>query len=54
LRFNYWSSCGTFFSSNMTYKFRYQHNNFELIGADYYQFSRSTGEGDAHEYKFLN
>ncbi|MDM1453942.1 hypothetical protein [Myroides odoratimimus] len=44
-RFNYWSSCGTYFSSNMTYKFRYQHNNFELIGADYYQFSRSTGEG---------
>ncbi|MGL4584290.1 MAG: hypothetical protein ACRCVU_15080, partial [Flavobacterium sp.] len=44
LKFNYWSSCGTYFSSNMTYKFRYQNSNFELIGADYSQFSRSTGD----------
>lgn len=51
-KFNYWSSCGTYFSSNMTYKFRYQNSNFELIGADYSQFSRSTGEAERMSINF--
>jgi len=44
LDFNYWYSCGTYFVSNISYKFRYQNNNFELIGVEQSQFSRSTGE----------
>lgn len=44
LDFTYWYSCGTYFVSNISYKFRYQNNNFELIGVEQSQFSRFTGE----------
>lgn len=44
LKFNYWYSCGSSSSSSITYKFRYQNNNFELIGADYSSYSRFTGD----------
>ncbi|MDM1383910.1 hypothetical protein [Myroides marinus] len=44
LDFNYWYSCGTYFVSNISYKFRYQNNNFELIGVEESSFSRSSGE----------
>src|SRR5690606_26402527 len=34
LSLNYWYSCGTWYTSNKIYTFRFQHNEFELIGFD--------------------
>lgn len=38
------SSAGSYGSSNNTYLFRYQDNDFYLIGSEYSEFSRNTGE----------
>ncbi len=39
--------------SNNSYKFRYQDNQFVLIGADYNSFNRGSGETDDRNYNFL-
>jgi hypothetical protein len=44
LVFNYWYSCGSWYNTNKTFRFRYSDNRFFLIGFDSYQFHRSTGE----------
>lgn len=45
--FNYWLSCGSWYSSDALYTFRYQHNRFELIGFDHREFHRASGESSA-------
>jgi hypothetical protein len=44
LKLQYWLSCGSWSVTNKTYTFRYQHNQFELIGYDETSFQKSTGE----------
>lgn len=44
---NYWYSCGSWSVNNALYSFRYQNKNFELIGFDYHDFHRSSGEETA-------
>jgi hypothetical protein len=44
LVFNYWYSCGSWYNTNKTFTFRYRDDRFFLIGFDFYQFHRSTGE----------
>lgn len=44
LHFQYWMSCGSWFTSNHSYLFRYQNGQFELIGFDSNEFHRSSGE----------
>lgn len=44
LSLNYWMSCGSWYTSTNHYKFRYQKNNFELIGFDAQEFHRASGE----------
>lgn len=42
LNFKYWYSCGTWFVNTDTYTFRWQHNKFELIGFDSWEFHRAS------------
>lgn len=44
LALNYWLSCGSWYTSTNTYTFRYQKNEFELIGFDSQEFHRASGE----------
>jgi len=44
IHFNYWLSCGSWYVNDATYKFRFQHNTFELIGFDHSEFHRASGE----------
>jgi len=39
--------------SNNSYKFRYQDNQFVLIGADYYSVNRGSGDTEYRSYNFL-
>lgn len=40
----FWYSCGSWLTNHNTYTFRYQNNQFEMIGYDYYEFHRASGE----------
>ena len=44
LNFQYFFSAGSWYITNVEYVFRYQNNNFELIGVETNSFDRSTGE----------
>jgi len=44
LSLNYWYSCGSWYTGTNTYTFRFQHNEFELIGFDSNEFHRASGE----------
>lgn len=44
LNFHIWYSAGSWYTTNASYKFRYQNNHFELIGFDKVSFHRSSGE----------
>lgn len=52
LSLNYWMSCGSWFTSTNTYTFRYQKNEFELIGFDSQEFHRASGEMSATSINF--
>jgi hypothetical protein len=39
--------------TNITYKFRYQGNDFALIGADYNSINRMSHAGEAYSFNFL-
>ncbi len=41
--FHFWYSAGSWFAGSNTYKFRYQHNRFELIGYEGDEFHRASG-----------
>lgn len=44
LSLNYWLSCGSWSTGTDTYTFRFQKNEFELIGFDTFSFARNSGE----------
>lgn len=44
LALNYWMSCGSWYTGTNTYTFRFQKNEFELIGFDSQDFHRASGE----------
>ena len=44
LRFQYFFSAGSWYTTNVEYVFRYQNNHFELIGVETNSFHRATGE----------
>lgn len=52
LSLNYWLSCGSYGISRDTYTFRYQNGEFELIGFDSMEASRSSGEIIEHSVNF--
>lgn len=41
---HYWLSCGSWYTGSNTYTFRFQKNEFELIGFDSEEFHRASGE----------
>lgn len=51
--FYIWYSMGGWGMSTNSYKFRYQDNQFQLIGADYNSSNRSSGETEDRSYNFL-
>ena len=46
-------STGTWYVTDTSYKFRYQSNEFVLIGADYRSFHRASGDYEEASYNFL-
>jgi hypothetical protein len=52
LHFQYWLSCGSWFTSNHDYLFRYQNKQFELIGFNSMEFHRSSGEMSEYSINF--
>lgn len=51
--FQIFMNMGGWGMSNNSYKFRYQANQFVLIGADYNSFNRGSGETEDRNYNFL-
>ena len=52
INFKFWFSAGSWSMSNHTYKFRFQHDQFELIGYDAYERHRGTGEETDYSINF--
>ncbi len=52
LSLHYWLSCGSWYTSTNTYTFRYQKNEFELIGFDATGFHRASGEMSSTSINF--
>lgn len=50
--FSYFLSCGGWESPQHTFRFRWQQNQFKLIGFDYFSYARNTGEQTASSYNF--
>ena len=50
IKFNYWSSAGTWYTSTREYVFRYQNNQFELIGFEENSYHRASGEMITYSY----
>jgi hypothetical protein len=50
---HYWLSCGSYGVTHNTYKFRFQKNQFELIGYEANSMSRSSGEEDTESINFM-
>ncbi len=53
IQFFLWYSAGSWEMSNHAYKFRYQNNQFELIGADYLETNRASGKTNDRSYNFV-
>lgn len=51
---HYWLSCGSWYVTDISYKFRFQENSFFLIGYDSSSFHRSSGESEATSINFLS
>ncbi len=54
ISFQLFSNFGSYSVTNTTYKFRFQNNQFVLIGADNYVISRSTLDFEECSYNFLS
>ncbi|HTQ63244.1 MAG TPA: hypothetical protein VMI12_00515 [Puia sp.] len=54
ISFQLFYSSGSWYITNSTYKFRFQNNQFYLIGADYSSFHRATHESQEYSYNFLS
>lgn len=52
ISFNYWLSCGSWYTSTNAYTFRFQKNEFELIGFDSREFHRASGEMNSISINF--
>lgn len=52
LALNYWMSCGSWYTSTNTYTFRFQKNEFELIGFDSQDLHRASGEMNSTSINF--
>ncbi len=52
LTLNYWSSCGSWTTNTNIYTFRFQKDEFELIGFDTNEFHRATGETTSTSINF--
>lgn len=50
--FHFWFSAGSWMMSSHTYKFRFQNNQFELIGYDASEIHRATGETTDYSINF--
>ena len=50
IEFNYWYSAGTWYTSSVEYIFRYQNNQFELIGFEENSYHRASGEMSTYSY----
>lgn len=48
----YWVSCGSWYTSTNVYTFRYQKNEFELIGFDSKEFHRASGDMNSTSINF--
>ena len=53
IEFEFFTTMGSYGSSTSSYKFRYQNNEFALIGADDYYLHRATGEFGERSFNFL-
>ncbi|MGB4771263.1 MAG: hypothetical protein WBP58_07385 [Chitinophagaceae bacterium] len=53
LSFRLFYSMGSWYITVATYKFRYQANEFALIGAEYLSFHRATHDFEEYSYNFL-
>lgn len=49
----YWMSCGGWSRTTETYQFRWQNQQFELIGFDSDEFHRATGDQTRQSFNFL-
>lgn len=52
IKFNFWYNAGSWFTSNHTYIFRYQNNEFTLIGYSSMETHRGTGEIEEYSVNF--
>ena len=53
LSFGIWANIGSWGVSNNDYSFQYKNNNFVLIGAKIFNYSRNTGESTEYRFDFL-
>lgn len=53
INFHVFYNMGSYYMSRNIYKFRYQHNEFELIGVDYNSANRASGDTEDCSYNFL-
>lgn len=53
IKFRYWYNIGTYYMGFTSYKFRYQDEDFKLIGADYKTFHRASHDYEDRSYNFL-
>jgi hypothetical protein len=53
IAFRLFYNMGSWYVNNATYKFRYQNNQFALIGAEYRSFHRASQDFEEYSYNFL-
>ena len=53
IKFHLFYNMGSWYVTNSTYKFRYQHGQLVLIGADNFSFHRATHDYENYSYNFL-
>jgi hypothetical protein len=54
ISFQLFYSFGSWYITSSSYKFRFQNNQFCLIGADYSSFHRATHDSQDYSYNFLS
>jgi len=54
VKFQPFYNMGSWYTTNTSYKFHYQNNQFALIGADYYSFHRATHDYEEYSFNFLS
>lgn len=54
ISFQLFYNSGSWYITNSSYKFRFQNNQFYLIGADISSFHRATHDSEEYSYNFLS